>query len=65
MVRVRFVILLVFKLLVRVQHLPQLEPFNIMEGFLVSLGFDQREKPDQLGIEIGSFDTKKLILARV
>ena len=39
-----------------VQHRPQLEPLDIIEGFLGSLRFEHRSKLDQLGIEIGAFE---------
>jgi hypothetical protein len=39
-----------------VQYRPQLKPLDDLEGFLASLRFEQREKLDQLGIKIDSYD---------
>jgi hypothetical protein len=44
-----------------VQHHPpvQLEPLDMpVERFLASVRFENKSKLDQLGIEIGSLDTK-------
>lgn len=37
---------------------PQLEPLDEIGRFFASLRFEQREKLDQLGIEVGNFDWK-------
>jgi len=39
-----------------VQHRPQKSLDMPIERFLTSLRFEQREKLDQLGVEIGSID---------
>ena len=42
----------------QVRFRPQLESLDDLEGFLGSLRFEHRNKLDQLGIEIGSFEEK-------
>ena len=40
------------------QHRPQPKPLDNIEGFLAPLRFEYWSKPDELGIEIGSFEEK-------